>query len=360
MARRPVNAFALSFLDCICCGFGAVILVFMIISAKIQEDSNEKLEGLESNRVQLESLAMAGERVLAQLRAEFAQVSERQTTASRIKSRLGQDILAAEREFEGEQDLYLDAKADLEAQKKKVAELESIKQATAEIPEEEGSQTRSIIAEGNRQYLTGMRMGGRHILILVDASASMLASTIVNVVRLRYLPDEEKLRSKKWTQVVGTVDWLTANIPADSRFQIYTFNTKAMPVLSEKGRGWIEVGDGSVLDEAVARLRATVPKDGTSLHSAFSIAATMNPRPDNVYLLVDGLPTHGASPPKGTMVTGKQRLKNFTRAIRNLPRGVPMNVILFPMEGDPYAPDSFWKLARNTQGSFMSPSLDWP
>ena len=54
MVRRPVNVFALSFLDCICCGFGAVILVFMIISAKIQEVSNEKLEGLESNRVQLE------------------------------------------------------------------------------------------------------------------------------------------------------------------------------------------------------------------------------------------------------------------------------------------------------------------
>ena len=360
MVRRPVNVFALSFLDCICCGFGAVILVFMIISAKIQEVSNEKLEGLESNRVQLESLAMAGERMLAQLRAEFAQISDRQATASRIRSRLDQDVLAAEREFEGERDLYLDAKSDLEARKKKLAELEGIKQAMAPIPEEDGSQTRSITAEGDRQYLTGLRMGGRHILILVDASASMLASTIVNVVRLRYLPDEEKLRSKKWKQVVGTVDWLTANIPQDSRFQIYTFNNKATPVLSEKGRGWIDVGDGSALDEAVARLRTTVPKDGTSLHSAFSVAATMNPRPDNVYLLVDGLPTHGASPPKGRMVSGKQRLKNFTRAIRNLPRGVPMNVILFEMEGDPYAPDAFWKLARGTQGSFMSPSLDWP
>jgi hypothetical protein len=337
-----------------------VILVFMIISAKIQEVSNEKLEGLESNRVRLESLAMAGERVLAQLRAELGQFSDQRATASRMRSQLGQDVLAAERDFEGEKDLYLDAKADLEADKKRLAELESIKRATAAIPEEDGSQARSIIAEGNRQYLTGLRMGGRHILILVDASASMLASTIVNVVRLRYLPDETKLRSKKWKQVVGTVDWLTANIPQDSRFQIYTFNTKATPILDEKGPGWIDVGDGSALDEAVKRLRVTVPKDGTSLHSAFAVAAKMNPRPDNVYLLVDGLPTHGASPPTGTMVSGKQRLKNFTRAIRNLPRGVPMNVILFAMEGDPYAPDSFWKLARNTKGSFMSPSPDWP
>ena len=360
MARRPINAFELSFLDCICCGFGAVILVFMIISAKIQEESSEKLEGLASNRVRLESLAMAGERVLAELRAEFAQAFEQQVTAERIKNLLGQDVLVAEREFQGEKDLYLDAKAELEARKKKIARLESIKQVTAAIPKQPGRQARSIVAEGNRQYLTGLRMGGRHILILVDASASMLASTIVNVVRLRYLPDEEKLRAKKWQQVVGTVDWLTANVPADSRFQIYTFDTVATPVLSEKGRGWIDVGDGSVLDEAVARLRTIVPKDGTSLHSAFSVVSQMNPRPDNVYLLVDGLPTHGASPPTGPMVSGKQRLKNFSRAIRNLPRGVPMNVILFAMEGDPYAPDSFWKLARNTNGSFMSPSLDWP
>jgi hypothetical protein len=355
--RRPVNAFALSFLDCICCGFGAVILVFMIISAKIQEDSSEKLEALESNRLRLESLAMAGERVLAQLRAEFAQISNQRAVASETVNRLGRDVLAAEGELES----YLGAKAELEAQKARLAELEGIKQAVAaEIPEEEASQTRTIVSEGNRQYLTGLRMGGRHILILVDASASMLASTLVNVVRLRYLPDDQKLRAQKWQQVVGTVDWLTANIPGDSRFQIYTFNTSATPLLDEKGRGWIDVGDGSVLDEAVDRLRATVPDKGTSLHAAFSVVATMHPRPDNVYLLVDGLPTQGASPPKRSMVSGKERLKHFSRAIRNLPRGVPMNVILFAMEGDPYAPDSFWKLSRATQGSFISPALDWP
>jgi hypothetical protein len=360
MARRPVNALALSFLDCMCCGFGAVILVFMIISAKIQEVSNEKLEGLESNRVQLEDLAMTGERFLVQLRAQLAQTFDQRATASRIRDRLSRDVLAAERAFEGEKDRYQDAKAELEAHRKRLAELESIKQATAALPEEDGSQMRSIVAAGNRQYLTGLRMGGRHILILVDASASMLASTLVNVVRLRHLPDDEKLRSKKWQQVIGTVDWLTANIPEGGRFQIYTFNTVATPVLSEKGRGWIDVGDGSALDQAVARLRVTAPEDGTSLHSAFSVIATLNPRPDNVYLLVDGLPTHGASPPKRPTVSGKERLQNFTRAIRNLPRGVPMNVILFAMEGDPYAPDSFWKLARNTRGSFMSPSRDWP
>jgi hypothetical protein len=332
----------------------------MIISARIQQASDEKLEGLEAKRMRLEAIAMAGERMLSQLRSELTQTSEQRTEASQIKARLSEHLSASEREFEHEQGRVLDAKLDFEAQKKKLAELEKARPAMEETPEAEGSQSRSIITDGNRQYLTGLRMGGRHILILVDASASMLASTVVNVVRLRHMPTEQKLLAAKWKQTIGTVDWLTANLPAESRFQIYTFNTTATRVLEEKGPGWIDVGDGSDLDEAVARLRKTVPSEGTSLHAAFSVIGRMSPRPDNVYLLVDGLPTQGESLSSRPTVSGKQRLKLFSSAIRKLPRGVPMNVILFEMEGDPYAPDAFWKLARHSQGSFMSPSLDWP
>ena len=360
MRRRPLSIFAISFLDCICCGFGAVILVFMIISAKIEQESDAKLEALESDRDRLASIALAGESLLAQIRAELASATDQQASASQRKTRLGEDILATARALESETGRFHDAQMELEAQKALLAELEKTKQTKAATAEAGASQLRSIVAAGDRQYLTGLRMGGRHILVLVDASASMLASTLVNVIRLRYLPDEEKLRSAKWNQVVGTVDWLTANFPTDSSFQIYTFNTKANSVLAERDGAWIDVGDGSVLDEAVSRLRTTVPRDGTSLHSAFAAISRLNPRPDNVYLLVDGLPTQGAGPPRGPTVSGKERLQNFEMALRNLPRGVPINVILFAMEGDPYATDSYWKLARATQGSFMSPSPDWP
>src|SRR5678816_212553 len=34
MRRRSVEAFGLSFLDCICCGFGAVILFYVLMSAQ--------------------------------------------------------------------------------------------------------------------------------------------------------------------------------------------------------------------------------------------------------------------------------------------------------------------------------------
>jgi hypothetical protein len=108
-------------------------------------------------------------------------------------------------------------------------------------------------------------------------------------------------------------------------------------------------------------LRKTVPKDGTSLENAFIAMSALNPRPDNVILITDGLPTQGTSAPliKKT-IDGDDRLKLFERAIAKYPKAVPLNVILMPMEGDPSAPSAFWLASRRTGGSFMSPSKDWP
>jgi len=53
-------------------------------------------------------------------------------------------------------------------------------------------------------------------------------------------------------------------------------------------------------------------------------------------------------------------LKLFSDAIKKLPAGTAVNVILAPMEGDPEAAKSFWALAQLTQGAFMSPAEDWP
>ncbi len=47
--RRSTQVFTMSFLDCICCGFGAVVLVYVIISAtagvtKVHQDDDLKGE----------------------------------------------------------------------------------------------------------------------------------------------------------------------------------------------------------------------------------------------------------------------------------------------------------------------------
>ena len=115
------------------------------------------------------------------------------------------------------------------------------------------------------------------------------------------------------------------------------------------------------MGDAINGLRKTIPKDGTSIENAFTAMNALNPRPDNVIMITDGLPTQGASAPLiRKTVDGNDRLKLFDRAFARDPRDVPLNVILMPMEGDPSAPAAFWLAARTTGGSFMSPSKDWP
>ena len=123
---------------------------------------------------------------------------------------------------------------------------------------------------------------------------------------------------------------------------------------------WLDGGDRKVLDDAVQQLRGVVPQGGTNLYQALQSIRTLRPAPDNIMLLVDGLPTQGRKPSRRSTISGKDRVKLFNEAVKELRSKVPINVILFPMEGDPMASSAYWKLALATRGSFMSPSRNWP
>ena len=107
-------------------------------------------------------------------------------------------------------------------------------------------------------------------------------------------------------------------------------------------------------------IRDYSPGAGTSLINAFGAIADFEDRPDNVFLLTDGLPTQGKTPPQQIYGLGQQRRKHFNAAMDEFPKGVPINTILFPMEGDPEAAALFWQTALNTKGAFIAPSRDWP
>ena len=96
------------------------------------------------------------------------------------------------------------------------------------------------------------------------------------------------------------------------------------------------------------------------MHAAFAVASSLSPRPDNIILLVDGMPTMDSESTDKRVVGAVERGNIFRRAVRELPGGVPINVMLFPMEGDFDAPISFWSLALTTRGSFLTVSRDWP
>ena len=77
-------------------------------------------------------------------------------------------------------------------------------------------------------------------------------------------------------------------------------------------------------------------------------------------LIVNTLPTLGNGRNNDNLVTPRRRLQLFDDAIEELPEGIPVNVILLPLEGDPSASAAYWQLAQYTRGSFLSPAKDWP
>ena len=232
--------------------------------------------------------------------------------------------------------------------------------AKVEEDKRQGTKVRQFLGEGERQYLTGLKIGGKRILILVDVSASMLDETLVNIIRLRNMDKATRRGAAKWRRALAVVDWLVANLPRGSRFQLYVFNTEAGPVLAKTGPKWLHSSDGEMLDRAVSALSNRIPEGGTSLFQAFQAVAELSPRPDNILLITDGLPTQGKRKPLRDTVSAEQRLRHFQQALDVLPKGVPVNTILLPMEGDAHAAAAFWQLAVASKGAFLTPSRDWP
>jgi hypothetical protein len=358
-----MEAFNMSFLDVMSCGFGAVILFFMIINAQVRQPDNEQPDDLsgETTRLEYEILNQRKNLVLAKNSIEDLKdekVSAEQQIAAIIAliEKLKKEMKAFDSDSLAKVKRVEKLQSDIESLEKERNRLLALEQAS----KEEGAKVRQFTGDGDRQYLTGLKVGGEHILVLVDASASMLDRKIINVIRRRNMSDAIKLRSLKWRQAVATVDWLSAQFPEKSKFQIYTFNTEPKPILKGSDGIWLEVGDGKQLDEAIRLLRRTIPENGTNMLGAYSLIKKMNPLPDNVILLIDGLPTMNAPETARGMITGRERFKLFLEAEQELPRGVPVNVLLFPMEGDYEATISFWVHAWSTGGSFMSISKDWP
>lgn len=360
--RRVSTLFNLSFLDVMTAGFGAVVLVLLLTKHSVNERVEEVNADLMAEVARLERDVSEGRANLVELTNALEETEKRieemrgraRRVTERIEDRRG--LLADLRErAESRQERAEELRADLEelrAEREKLAE-----RAAGE--QDEGRAAYTVTGEGRRQYLTGLRVGGERVLLLVDSSASMLEQTIVNVIRRRNMSVERQRKSPKWQRTLGTAEWLAAQMPLQSRFQLYTFAEEVKPMIAETRGQWLDVSGGP-LDSALGTLRDEVPAGGTNLRAVFQAVGELSPLPDNIYLITDGLPTLGKGRPRGSTVSGEQRLRRFNEALDALPPGIPVNVVLFPLEGDPMAPSSYWRLAISTGGSFMSPSEDWP
>ena len=352
---------SLAFLDVMFCGFGAVILIFLILDHASTVSPEESNPELAAEIDLLEEEVEEGQIGLVEIRNILSDVSLEVVTAEGLARQIMEQIDSFLQELAALENNSMATEEDIAKLRSDVEALEEeLLRLQASAFEQEGNSVRQFLGDGNRQYLSGLFLGGQRILILLDSSASMLDSTIVNIIRTRNMDDDRKRSSLKWQRVVNTVDWVSTQLPITSQYQIWSFNTGYASIIPETEDTWLEAADRDQLNDAIENVKNIVPENGTNMTQIFRAVANMSPPPDNTFLITDGLPTLGDRNNSDSLVTPSERLELFEEAVEELSPGTPINVILMPLEGDPSAAAAYWQLAQYTKGSFLTPSQDWP
>lgn len=348
--RRETEVFSLSFLDCICCGFGAVLLVFLLtVSTKSMVDKGtvdevrERVRRAESEmnltKQEMDRLAQ----LLAAAQLELQDINAK-STQDQLKLSDRKRELALLLQQTG---AMKDALATLLAEKKN---LPTEDQAPVPIPEID-----------RRQYLTGVKLHGEFVVFVVRTSGSMLDETIDAAAARLSDSDEKKRAAPKWQRVIHSLEWMLASLGPETHFQVLLFNEETTPVLPTRGDEWFSVRDKKIMNEIITRLNDVVPQGGANLERAFTSVRFLPRLPDSIVLLTDGLPTKSDSLPMEGDVGEEQRIRFFQIAVKQLPLRIPVSTILFPLlTGDPGAPGLFWELANSTRGALVCPAKSWP
>jgi hypothetical protein len=360
--KREASTFNLSFLDIMSCGFGAVVLVFLIIDHSMEQES-EAINAVALAEIDLlDDDIEEGKKDLVRLRNAITSVDKEIDIAEGLAKQVTDDISTYEASSESLTLQGLNEKLGTEALELEKKQLEERVENLQEAEKAQaGRSARDFTGDGNRQYLTGLKLGGARIAILVDISASMLATTVPEIIFMRYQPAEVQRASRKWQQAIRTVEWLTSQLPVSSKYQLLGFNTEVSYFKNDVSNKWLETSDRNTLDTVVGNLKQTLPSGGTNMSKVFQALNNLPYGPDNIFLITDGLPTQGIAT-NATLgrVTPESREKNFKAARKLTPSGVPINTILLPMAGDPSAAWEFWQLAQRSNGALITPAADWP
>ena len=219
--KRKVEVFSLSFLDVICCGFGAVILLYTIINAQVDLLRSRRASLPSAQVSKLQEEVLEGERNLVRLRNQLQQTDSDTVSASSRAKRLIEELQKRKDESSVYDETTLAKRERIEKLKSDVKALE---ESTRRL--EAGAKVQTPNAErvapgkssvANRRYLTGLALRGKRVLVLVDRSASMLDDDLVNVIRLRNSPEPARQAALKWRRAVDITNWIVAQLPQGFR-----------------------------------------------------------------------------------------------------------------------------------------------
>lgn len=348
--RRETEVFSLAFLDCICCGFGAVILVFVLtVATKTRVDKSDVDDLRERTKAMSRNIKI-DEAELDRL-ARILAATQLELDAANARNAIDQTKLSAR-----ERELLLMLQ-QTGAMKDALATLLGEKKA---LPTEDVAPPIPIPNVDRRQYLTGVKLNGEFVVFVVRASGSMLDDTIDAAAARLEDTDEKKRAAPKWVRTVHSLQWMIASLDPRTHFQVFFFNDDFKCVLPDRGDEWFSPSDRKTVNEIVKQIDLVVPKGGANLEKAFTALRFLPRLPDSIVLFTDGLPTKSETLQWDGEVGQEERIRFFKLARNQLPPRIPVSTILFPMSGDPAGPAMYWELANATRGALVSPAKSWP
>jgi hypothetical protein len=161
--RRDTETFSMSFLDCICCGFGAIILLLVlnefgepVALEKSKQDLDQQIERMEKELFDIRGMSVVLER---ELRERITTLTEEQRRLSRLQGDLssieGQHKASTEEE---------------DALKKLTETLATARRSLIDESEELERTGRRRVYE---QPVAGVPIDSEYVIFIVDTSGSM-------------------------------------------------------------------------------------------------------------------------------------------------------------------------------------------
>jgi len=333
--KRDTHISTLAFIDVMACGLGAVILLFFILdfeegAAEIQNSPAEQVEEPEN---------------LERAREYEHLIEERKIRLSRIENLTKEVSEYLVKIVEKD----LSAKNTLE---KKMLPL---------LPKE----------SNNSNPLIGLSVSGPKILIVLDTSASMAHSTLIEIISGLDDPSGKFLKAgTKWRQAKNITQWLIEQAPNSSLVSVFGYANN----ITFSNSSWSN--KASALAYYTAKISSVSPRNGTNLDTALKHIRTESSEVSDIYIITDGLPTlsgkrnarnsinqffSGCLKSNNKYVSGECREIFFLSAVKAFSEksSARINIVLLELEGDPKAAHLYQHWANSTGGTLLSPSSRW-
>ena len=370
--RQSIVAFGLSFLDVLCCGLGAAVLLLLVVK------HGETVAEIDAAGFLIEHVTAIQELI--------ATKSEQKTELKRVADETQHQIVALTAQDDARSSISRLQSTRLtellsEVQQQRVA-LNSARQALAANAAKHQRVAEEAQQIASQQHLTGLMVNSDRVVVLLDSSASMLSSNLVEIIRLRASNPQIQLRAEKWVSARGAVKWVIEHLPVGASYQILSYSdvvrdSLGEPVTSSQSPQWQTKQDAaSARTHADSLLNDLAPKGATDLRTALAAVADITPTPAQVIVITDGYPTLSGKSALNRLrgcprvrsgqvplISPRCRKSIFDHALRvnrrDL-RGIRIDIVLYPLEGDSNAVLGYWELANRYGGRLLSPVPGWP